>query len=452
MSSQEVSEEDPLIKPPISVQFRTLKSLFYKFFESDSKIYVVLINIFLTSLSSYTLFYSIRLFLSEDLDYSDSMTGTYYAIFGLCIALYLLLLGTYVDVAGHEIALMQSGLLLICGAILITFIENAGIFITTLYTAISIGIALGIASSKTSIKDYTTKDTGNVAIALAVIFIIGTSPLSGIIVNFSSALAGDNYWEYRVGFLVGSFFALMTIIGGFYLNNYSEVHNEVGLPDKSYLQSFREAVKTKRFWRFFVLSFLLTLEKTSFRHLDATLPTYMEREIGENANYGIVLAFNLVAVVVFTICFIPLSYYYNSYSVVTIGALVSGISPLFFLFGSTYVTCSAFAIGVALAESLIVPRMMDYAFHFAPHGEVGVYIGILSAKYYLAMTISGLMSGFLLEEFCPEDGERDCQYMWLIIAAVALIAPLTMWIFRSWIEQPLNELDPYIVDEENEVK
>lgn len=175
----------------------------------------------------------------------------------------------------------------------------------------------------------------------------------------------------------------------------------------------------------------------------------MEREIGEGASYGLILTIHLVALILFVLLFIPLSYYYQTYNLFIIGSIVAGVSPLFLLFGSTYVTCALFGIGVAIAEAIIAPRLIDYTIFIAPNGKLAFYMAMVSFQVYLAQTISGLMSGLLLEEFCPEDGERHCEYMWLIIGLVSLIAPATLILFRKWIEQPFIDLKPYITEEKD---
>ena len=43
---------------------------------------------------------------------------------------------------------------------------------------------------------------------------------------------------------------------------------------------------------------------------------------------------------------------------------------------------------------------------------------------------AGILSGILLDEYCPEDGPDTCRIIWLIMGIIAFTTTLGMIIFR----------------------
>ncbi len=54
--------------------------------------------------------------------------------------------------------------------------------------------------------------------------------------------------------------------------------------------------------------------------------------------------------------------------------------------------------------------------------------------YFLAKFFVGGSSGWLLAEFCPAEGVRNPQVMWLLIGGMALVTPLGAILFRKYIQ------------------
>lgn len=58
--------------------------------------------------------------------------------------------------------------------------------------------------------------------------------------------------------------------------------------------------------------------------------------------------------------------------------------------------------------------------------------------------LSGIISGALLQEFCPEDGEEgDCYMVWIIIGLVSSTAVFFTIIFRGCIEERTYDPEPF---------
>jgi len=53
--------------------------------------------------------------------------------------------------------------------------------------------------------------------------------------------------------------------------------------------------------------------------------------------------------------------------------------------------------------------------------------------FFLAKLAVGMFSGRLLDAYCPAEGPRDSQTLWLIIALMTVTTPLGLCLFRRWI-------------------
>lgn len=177
-----------------------------------------------------------------------------------------------------------------------------------------------------------------------------------------------------------------------------------------------------------------------YRSLDATLPKFMERTIGQDAYYGTILMLNPLAILAFTPLLTPLVYYFDNYTLITIGGFISSASCMIMLLPQSYTTCVAFSIVLGIGESIWTPRFYEYSIAVAPKGKEGTYMALTSAPLFFASMIAGTMSGALLEGFCPEEGSHArCWMVWLVITSVAITSPILLLLFRKYIEQPVYD-------------
>ena len=57
------------------------------------------------------------------------------------------------------------------------------------------------------------------------------------------------------------------------------------------------------------------------------------------------------------------------------------------------------------------------------------------------------MTGFTLEAFCPEDGERKSWAMWVVVSGISFLGALMLIIAKPWIQVLYDneETDPNLV-------
>jgi dipeptide/tripeptide permease len=116
----------------------------------------------------------------------------------------------------------------------------------------------------------------------------------------------------------------------------------------------------------------------------------------------------------------------------------------------------AIGIGmIGLAECFLSPKFLEYASKQAPKGEEGLYLGYSYLTSFFSWGVSFLMSGYLLESFCPDPeklskeahaqwqasiasgGElplpaeyAHAHYLWYVIFGVGAAAFVALLIYR----------------------
>ena len=80
------------------------------------------------------------------------------------------------------------------------------------------------------------------------------------------------------------------------------------------------------------------------------------------------------------------------------------------------------------------PRFLQYAAEIAPEGRTGVYMGVAQLPWFLTkMLVPWLYSGWMMDRYCPAEGPKDTQTMWLIFACIAMTSTLMLLLAKGWI-------------------
>jgi hypothetical protein len=211
------------------------------------------------------------------------------------------------------------------------------------------------------------------------------------------------------------------------------------------------------FWRFAAMSVICVNLKAAFRHLDATLPKYQLRAFGCAARVGAVYAINPATIVLLVPIVGALTTRRSHFSMIHAGAWVSALSPLWLAAFGTEWAAALFVLTLSLGEAVWSPRWYDYSMGVAPLGREGAFTALASAPLFLATLPTGLVSGWLLSRFCPEDGQCldtgggaptaapapapapaatahcDGAALWGVVALLTLASPVLIALTQRWV-------------------
>ena len=77
-----------------------------------------------------------------------------------------------------------------------------------------------------------------------------------------------------------------------------------------------------------------------------------------------------------------------------------------------------------------------FTFNFTKPGREGTFLTLTAAPIYFTMAVTGLMGGYLLENFYPaeedETHHKQPHWIWIIIMIVSSMSCLILWIFRDY--------------------
>lgn len=128
----------------------------------------------------------------------------------------------------------------------------------------------------------------------------------------------------------------------------------------------KELLKSPTFWRFTAFTLLLVNLNAIFRHLDATLPTYMVRTFGQNVPKGIIYSINPFMIMFLTPVVAALTSKYAHYDMIKYGGYLSAASPFFLACSSSLWATVCMVAVLSLGEAIWSPRTYDYTMSIAP--------------------------------------------------------------------------------------
>jgi dipeptide/tripeptide permease len=216
--------------------------------------------------------------------------------------------------------------------------------------------------------------------------------------------------------------------------------------------------------RLIILTFIVAGFWVIQHQLYATMPKYVIRLLGEDAKPEWLANVNPLVVVLLVVVITQLTKKYKAVSVMFIGMVIMPFSALamamsqsleaitgssidmFGLFTMHPLTVMMIiGIGIqGLAECFISPRFLEYFANQAPDGEEGVYMGFSHLHSFFSALIGFIMSGFLLDAYCPDPNTlpqgitavqkaayyADAHVLWYYFVVIAAVAAIALFIFR----------------------
>ena len=93
---------------------------------------------------------------------------------------------------------------------------------------------------------------------------------------------------------------------------------------------------------------------------------------------------------------------YDAYDLILLGTTIETVGPIPMFFGMNIVDFVIFIIIIAFAEALYAPMINVFTFNFTKPGREGTFLTLTAVPVYITMAATGLLGGYLLENFYPE--------------------------------------------------
>lgn len=187
--------------------------------------------------------------------------------------------------------------------------------------------------------------------------------------------------------------------------------------------------------RFAFFIFVLIPVQTLFAHQWLTLPLYINRAfvpwVADRfelfANLGPLLVFLLAPLVA------ALTARRDPLAMIQWGTLVMALPTFLLVLGPSPAALFAYVFLMTVGESMWQPRFYSYITEIAPPGKAGLYVGVGQLPWFLTKLVTGLYAGWFLQRFCPAEGTRHTEPMWLVYGLIAMVSPVALLLARRWL-------------------
>ena len=226
---------------------------------------------------------------------------------------------------------------------------------------------------------------------------------------------------------------------------------------------FKRLIGQSAFARIIVFFLLIGFLKAIFLQMDYVFPKWGDRELGLHAPVGKIASINAWLIIFLVPVVGALTQRFSAYRMVILGGaicaagvFIMALPPEWFLaatksapgqwlghgyLGLTgpihpyYIMTALYLIVFSVGEAFYSPRVYEYAAAIAPKGQEASYGALAYIPFLIGKLLIGT-AGWILAAFCPEQGPRRSNIMWLIFALAASVAPLGLILFKRYIRVP----------------
>jgi len=438
--------------------------------------------------------YTLVLWLSSDFGLSDQQALGLVATWSLLMTIATILVGSLTDAIGLRRAFFLGTWVCIVARSVMAFSPYRWLALAGGLFPLAIGEALGTPVLVAAVRRYSNTRQRSVAFSLFYVMMNVGFLIAAYLFDLLRQKLGEHghlsipllpypLSTYRVLLLAGLLLQLLLLPLLYWLRDGAEatddgckirppVRTSHGSLGQAFWLTFQTAVgdtarlfggllRQAGFYR--LLSFLLLIAflKLIFMQMYYVYPKFGIRELGDGAPVGRLWAINSMLVILLVPFIGALTQRYSAYRMVILGGLLSAGSvyimslPTAWFTGLAqgwlghwighgylglvgrvhpyYVMIFLYVVALSLGEAFYSPRVYEYAAAIAPRGQEASYGALSYIPFLLAKLLVGTFSGYLLARYCPEQGVRHSETMWLFVALTASIAPAGLIALRRYI-------------------
>lgn len=412
----------------------------------------------------YGTFIALVLYLTDVAGFTDVEAGWIAGLFSAGIYLLPFFLGAAADRAGFRAALLAAFALLTAGyASLGMFTSKPAVL------AALVAVAVGGALVKPTITGTVARlsDASNRARAYSLFYMmvnIGSFSGKTIAKPVRTELGLDHVPLYSAG---AAFIALVLVALFFWPK---DADRAAGSSVRETLAGIGAALRHGRFLALILITAGFWLIQGQ---LYASMPKYVLRMVGNSASPEWYANVNPLVVVTLVVpvthlarALSPVASIAVALALIPLSALCMALTPLFggsveFAGLAMHPVTLLMVVGIAIqgfGECFLSPRYLEYASKQAPEGHEGLYLGYAHLNTFFAWLSGFILSGYLLDAFCPDpktlpesvqaqrlaaiagggpmpEAYAHAHWIWLVFASIGATAFLLLLAFRYLTER-----------------
>ena len=122
------------------------------------------------------------------------------------------------------------------------------------------------------------------------------------------------------------------------------------------------------------------------------------------------------------------------YNMMIWGTLIMAAPAFLLVAGPQPWALFTYILVMTIGEAMWQPRFLQYAAEIAPEGRTGTYMGVAQFPWFLTKLLVPLLySGWMMDRYCPAEGPKDTQTMWLIFACIAMMSTVMLIAAKGWL-------------------
>jgi proton-dependent oligopeptide transporter, POT family len=380
----------------------------------------------------------LAVYLSEQLHFSDELTGWLVGTFGLVVYFLPILGGTLADRFGFRRSLMFAYLIMTVGYFLLgslraPWMESVRHALGDKWLVLAILMipAMGPGVVKPCVAGTTARASNENVRS------IGYS-IYYTLVNVGGALGPIMAFLVRkqLGLGIANVFrvAALSVFLMFWVTLF--LFREPARSGEQQVASVGAALKNifvvLRNLRFLLFLTIFSGFFAIFWQQYISVPIFLRRYVNANANFDLLLSVDSITVISLQILIAFLTQKMPAFATMTLGFLVTSLAwTLPALHPSMPIFVVALVL-VAIGEIMQVSRYYDYISRIAPPGQQGLYMGYAFLPIGVGYFIAGWLGGHLLHYFGKPS--RNTEQLWWVVAGVGIFSTILMVVYDKFVK------------------
>lgn len=215
-----------------------------------------------------------------------------------------------------------------------------------------------------------------------------------------------------------------------------------------------EIVRDSNFWKFMLFCMVIVGSKMVFSLLFFMLPKMITSLEGENAPFGLYVSAAPLLILVFLLILSPVQANREPFNLILIGTLIASLGPIPMYFGMQMWNFMLFITIISFAEALYSPLVNVFSFDFTKPGREGTFLTLTAAPTYFTMALTGIVGGYLLENYYPAKEDklhvRQPDVIWTVIIVFSGVSFISLYIGQDFFQavKKQDKLPP--IEDEND--
>lgn len=205
------------------------------------------------------------------------------------------------------------------------------------------------------------------------------------------------------------------------------------------LQVVRAYVADAAFQRAVFMTAAVMFVSLQWKYMDTLLPKFADRTFGASCPWGTIYSINSWMCVLCPplISALASGDQVDDFWLILPGLWIMALSPLSIWASVSQPATAVWVVLLSCGEVMWSPRSQSFIASLAPEGKEGVFLALAGFPTFLSQYPVGLISGWLLDTYCPQCPNNDNQscmldpewqaepgVMWLWVAATSTISPM----------------------------